>query len=215
MKTSPGGRYDLAALRPPEPDAGIHTPDADAVQTLQTLQRWCLAGSGPGGSPWWRLRALPTVEKRLSVAHLNQTSFTDDHAVQRLAAQLMLERDGSLQLQACRTLAGRLLLRLKTKAHDLMWWRRREPGDAWDSGYLRDGANGLQAMKQFLPRRATLLVVDCLEDGLTDAALVALSLDLQARQHSFAHPVRLLVLGPLPAALKADGATAVITSSAH
>ena len=215
MKPSFGARYDLAALRPPEPDAGIHTPDADAVQTLQTLQRWCLAGSGPGGSPWWRPQALPTVEKRLAVAHLNPTSFTDDHVVQRLGAQLMLERDGSLQLQACRTPAGRLLLRLKTKAHDLMWWRKRQPVDAWDSGCVRASTDGLRAMKQFLPRRATLLVVDCLKDGLADATVMALWMDLQARQHRFAHPVRLLVLGPLPAAMAAHSATEIVFSNAQ
>ena len=70
-------------------------------------------------------------------------------------------------------------------------------------------------MKKFLPRRATLLVGGCLQDCPTDATLVALLLDLRARQHRFAHPVRLLVLGPFPAALKAGGAIAVITSSAQ
>ena len=35
MKTSPGARYDLAALRPPEPDAGIHVALWLDLQALQ------------------------------------------------------------------------------------------------------------------------------------------------------------------------------------
>ena len=35
MKTSPGARYDLAALRPPEPDADIHVALWLDLQALQ------------------------------------------------------------------------------------------------------------------------------------------------------------------------------------
>lgn len=204
MRTSAGARYDLLALRPPAPGSGLTAPDAEAAQVLRALQHWCLAGSGPGGCPWWRPRAMPAVQTRLAVAHLDIAARAGDGTPQRLTAQLMLERDGSLQLQARRTAAGRLALRARTKVHDLMWWRARQPSDPWDSGYVRDSAGGLQALTRFQPRRATLLVVDRLE-GLADDALVALWLDLRARQHRFAHPVRLLVLGPLPPALQAAG----------
>ena len=35
MKTSPGARYELAALRPPDPDAGIHVALWLDLQALQ------------------------------------------------------------------------------------------------------------------------------------------------------------------------------------
>lgn len=184
-----GARYDLAALRPPAPCSG--NPDPDPA-TWQHLQRWCQEGSGPGGSPLWAPRALPSVEQRLSVAQLR---CDDAGTASRLAAQLMLERDGSLQLLACNTAMSQLALRLKTRLHDLMWWRQRQPSDPWDSGYVIDTPAGVQALSRFMPRRATLLVAAHMAPDTLSAVLD----DLHSRQARFACPVRVLVLGPMPA----------------
>ena len=197
MKLSLGARYNLDALRPPDPGTGLPAPDAAAAKALHALRCWCLTGSGPGNTPWWRPLALPAVQTRLALTHLDAARANGFSPPQSLAAQLMLDLDGSLLLLACRTPTGRWALRLKTKAQDMMWWRPRQPADAWDCGCVRDTAAGLLALARFVPRRATLLVVDGLTDA-TVATVATLWLALQARQHGFAHPVRVLVLGPTP-----------------
>lgn len=195
----PAARYDLAALRPPDAAGGADRPDPAA---WQALRQWCLDGSGPGTRPLWAAGRLPAVQQRLKVAHLQGR---DAAALSRLATQLMLERDGSLQLQACRTPAARLALRLRTVVNERLWWRARREADPWDSGHLRTTPAGLQAALHFQPRRATLLVAE----GLPAEALAGLLDSLQARQAGFACPVRLLLLlGELPEAVAAQ-ATAI------
>lgn len=184
----PAARYDLAALCPPDPGGGTATPDPAA---WQALRHWCLAGSGPGTRPPWAPRGLPAVQLRLKVAQL---LGPDARALSRLATQFMLERDGSLQLQACRTAPARLALRLQTLLHERLWWRPRQASDPWDSGHVRATPAGLQAAMHFMPRRASLLVAD----GLPADALAGLLQNLQSRQAGFTCPVRLLVLGPVP-----------------
>ena len=86
---------------------------------------------------------------------------------------------------------ARLRLRAATKLHDAMWWRARQPVDAWDSGYVIHTPAGLSALQVFAPRRATLVVAE----GLSAMQLLALVDALRARQASFKQPMRLLVLG--------------------
>lgn len=201
-------RFDLAALRPPDP---LPPGRAQALQqhpAWPALVRWCLQGCGPGHRPWWQPGALPAVDARFTVACLLGADAADRNA---LATALGLERDGSLQLQARATALGRLLLRLQTKWQDLQWWRMRQPTDAWDCGWLRDTPEGLQALASFQPRRATLVVAE----GLVATVLQVVLEDLCARQAGFAHPVRLLVLGasaPAPAWAAVDVQTLVLTA---
>jgi hypothetical protein len=162
-------RYDTAALRPPEPPAGEQLPASEnqpEPQAWAELQRWCLH-----------------EQARFSVKTLHGPSAP------ALARRLCLERDGSLQMQATSG-AGRVALRLKTKLHDLMPGRPRQPEDAWDSGYVIDTPAGLQALARFQPRRATLVVAQ----GLKADVLQAATEGLASRQNSLAQPVRLLVL---------------------
>lgn len=171
-------RYDLAALQPP--DAGLAPQAAAALgrPALRTLRAWCLAGSSP-------------LKTRLAVAVLEGGNVA---SARTLVQTLCLERDGSLQLLACRGAAGRLALRLKTKLHDLALWRERQPSDPWDAGFLPGTAAGLQALAHFEPRRPTLLVAQ----GLSTPALRATCALLHARQRHYRHAVRLLLVPAQP-----------------
>jgi hypothetical protein len=190
-------RFDLAALHPPAPLPArqVRHPGQDHA-AWPALQRWCLAGAGPGTRPFWRPGSAPAIGEHCTVAALTDA----DLATQRALAQaLCLERDGSLQLQACCTAFSRLQLRAATKLHDAMWWRARQPANAWDCGYVIDTPAGLQALARFVPRRATLVVAE----GLSIDVLRTVAAGLQARQAQFAHAVRLLVIGadPMPPGL--------------
>ncbi|MDO9073473.1 MAG: hypothetical protein Q7U73_09410 [Rubrivivax sp.] len=181
-------RFDIAALRPPAalPAGQVRHPAQDHPG-WPALHRWCLDGAGPGTRSFWSPASAPTIGLRFAVA----TLVGADIATQRALSQaLCLERDGSLQMQACHTW-GRLQVRGATKLHDAMWWRARQPTDAWDCGYVIDTPGGLQALARFVPRRATLMVAD----GLPPQALATVAAGLQARQAQFTHAVRLLAIG--------------------
>lgn len=201
-------RFDLAALRPPAPLPAAQTchPAQDHA-AWPALHRWCLAGSGPGTRPFWSPGRAPAIEERFAVAALAGVDLATQRA---LAHALCLERDGSLQLQACRTAWGRLQLRAATKLHDALWWRERRPDDAWDCGYVIDTAAGLQALARFVPRRATLLVAD----GLSAQTLGVVAHGLFSRQALFAHALRLLILGVGADAMPAGAAVTFISAPA-
>ena len=183
-------RFYGAALRPPAPlPPGQLRHPAQDHPAWAALRQWCLAGSGPGTRPFWSPAAAPAIEQRCTVAVL---AGGEPEAATALAHALCLERDGSLQLQACRSAGARLRLRLAAKLHDTLWWRERQPADAWDSGTIIATPQGLQALARFTPRRATLLVADDLPAG----ALLTVMADLHARQSQLAQPLRLLVLKP-------------------
>ena len=167
-------RFDTAVLVPPVPleDARLGDPRA-----WQALQDWCLA-----------------AEPRVSIATLKGEEAA------ALANLLCLERDGGLQMQARGSAGGRMALRLKTKLHDVMWWRAREPADAWDCGTLITTDAGLLALSRFQPRRATLIVVA----GSASATLKRVIEALDQRSDRFAHCVKLLVLGEMVAGMSVD-----------
>lgn len=173
-----GARYDLAALQPPNAAFAVMARAARGRPVWRSLRRWCLAGT-----------QAPSL--RLSVAVLEHADARRAHA---LAHALCLERDGSLQLLGCRSAAERLALRLKTKLHDVMPGRQRQPTDAWDAGLLPGTASALQALARFEPRRATLLVAL----GLPVPTLRAICALLHARQPFFDQPVRLLLVPGAP-----------------
>lgn len=182
------GRYDEAVMRPPERPAQAVPPAAWA-----TLQDWCFEGAGPGGAPFGRPGALPSVQQRFAVA---QWSGPDSVAE---AWALML--DGSDQLDALSGRFNKLLLKLRVKLDDGCWWRHRQPRDPWDAGHLIDGDSAShQLQKQFLPRRATLLLAGAMAPSRLAANLAA----LQQRIPLFRHPVRVLCLAaaPLPDGLQ-------------
>ncbi len=173
-----GARYDLAALRPPEPGYAAQAAAAQGRPAWRALRAWCLAGSSP-------------LNAQLTVAVLEGGDATSTHL---LVQALCLERDGSLQMLACRGAGGRLALRLKTKLHDVTPWRALQPGDAWDAGFLSGTDAGLQALARFQPRRATLLVAQ----GLSTPALRATCALLHARQRHYGHALRLLLVPAKP-----------------
>ena len=173
-----GARYDLAALQPPDPAFAPRAAAAQRHPSWHALRAWCLQGASP-------------LSARMTVAVLESKDATGAHI---LAQTLCLERDGSLQLLACRGVTGRLMLRLTTKLHDMSVWREHEPGDAWDAGFVRASAAGLQALARFQTRRSTLLVAH----GLDIPALRAVCALLHARQRHSAHALRLLLLPAAP-----------------
>jgi hypothetical protein len=175
-----GARYDLAALQPPDPAYASVALAAPRRPAWRALRRWCLAGLGKPALP-----GLP-----LTVAVLEPAPGPGQAETHALAQALCLERDGSLQLLACRSAAERLALRLKTKLHDITPGRALQPGDAWDAGLLPGTAEALQALARFEPRRPTLLVAL----GLPAPAMRAICALLHARQTHFQRPVRLLLV---------------------
>ena len=182
-------RYDGAVMRvePPAAVARPAGPLSDAQQvTWKRLHAWCFAGAGDGRSPFWRPGALPRVEQRFAVATLAQGPDAD---LQQLVEAFSRHLDGSDQLAAAGGALAGLLLRLRVKRNDALWWRARQASDPWDCGYL---IGTPEALRRFQPRRATLLVAD---DSLPDAALLEALHILQTRSAGFRHPVRLLVLG--------------------
>ena len=174
-----GARYDLAALQPPDAAYARIARSAQRREAWRSLRQWCLAGLGTGGQPG----------AALAVAVLEHAA-RDRAQAHALAQALCLERDGSLQLLACRSRAERLALRLKTKLHDITPGRQPLPTDAWDAGLLPGTADALQALARFEPRRPTLLVAL----GLPIPALRAICALLHARQMHYDRPVRLLLV---------------------
>ena len=165
-------RFDAAVMRvgPPRTIAGAAAP----ASVRMRLDAWCFAGIGDGHDPVWRPFTVATL---LGGGEAERASLVE--AVSR-------HLDGSDQLAAGGAFAG-LLLRLRVKCHDAMWWRARQAADSWDCGHLLGESAALQ---RFEPRRATLLVAD----GVADAALREAVHILRARSAAFHHPVRLLVL---------------------
>lgn len=182
-------RFDGAVMRVEPP----HTVDSTAVplnaaqQAIWArLHAWCFVGAGDGRSPFWRPGALPRVEQRFTVATLaNGPDAERAPLVEAFARHL----DGSEQLAAAHGALAGLLLRLRVKRDDALWWRARQPSDPWDCGHLIGEPHALQ---RFQPRRATLMVADA---SLNDAALHEAVHVMQTNSARFHHPVRLLVVG--------------------
>ncbi len=164
-------RYDGAALCPP---AAVGPVPESAEPLLDGLRLWCLDPPAAGS-----VLAIATLQGE------------DAAGLSHLATWLCLERDGSLQLEACSSTTARWRLRLGTKLREALWWRQRQPQDPWDSGHLRDGNPGLQALARFEPRRATLIVAE----HLAPATLQLAIRHLEERARLQTLPLRLLVVG--------------------
>lgn len=190
-------RYDSAAMRV-EPAAGPavaaqSAPSGHEPADSLALAAWCSAGAGPGGGSFWRPGLPPRLEKRFTVA---VWSGGDLAAIARVVERFSRQLDGSDQLREAGGALGGLLLRLRVKLNDVMWWRARQPSDPWDCGYLVCEPSVRQALSRFQPRRATLMVADTWPADALQQAIESLS----AQSPGFQHPVRLLVTGSeLPA----------------
>ncbi len=82
-----------------------------------------------------------------------------------------------------------LALRLRVKLADALPARWRPADAPWDAGYLADDPAVRAALRQFRPRRPTLIVSDPMPEAALQASLEA----LHAAAPGFARPVRLLV----------------------
>lgn len=180
-----------ASFSPEAPSVGIAMLDPEQARAFQALHGWCFVGAGSGRSPFGRPWAMPSVERRCSVAVL-----TGDSAVRRslVAEALCRELDGSLLLAACSSRVAGLALRLRVKLADATWWRTRREADPWDSGYLRADSNVTGALAGFAPRRATLIVMLEPSDDLLGAVIAQLGV----RSAGFRHPLRLLIVAATP-----------------
>jgi hypothetical protein len=163
-------RYDGDALRPFDPAS---TPQACG---WPALMRWCPAGA-------------PARTPSLAVATCDAPDR--EHAALQAAAW-GLQLDGTRRLLAGGAAAG-ALLRLRVKAQDAASALSGRPHGVWDSGLLCDTPLAWQALSRWVPRRATFVLVHA-APALPGALQV-----LATRSQGFAHPVRLLVLGRLPA----------------
>ena len=202
-------RYDNETLRVeawPSGDFGLRgagPPGETQSKAWKELHPWCFAGTGTGASPFWRPWALPQVPQPLAIAVLTgSTGVGKSH----LAEALSRELDGSLQLAACAGRWAALRLRLRVKAQDCLWWRRRQPTDPWHSGYLVEDPAARRRLERFRPRRATLIVADELAPESLRKAIE----DLNSQRSDFRHPLRLLIVdAALPGTLglrwEADG----------
>ncbi len=182
-------RFDRAVLRvePPTPITPMTAAqDQAGTEAWARLHDWCFEGAGDGRSPLLQPWAVPKVERKLSALAF---AFEPAEDRARLIERFSRHLDGSDQLaRAGGALAG-LLLRLRVKRDDCLWWRARRPSDPWDCGYLIGSVEGLNGLQRFQPRRATLMVAD----GLDDATCREVLQILETRSAGFRHPVRVLV----------------------
>lgn len=136
---------------------------------------------------WAALQAWCFTDERFALAMLAQGPAAERAGLVEAFSRRL---DGSDQLAAAGGALAGLLLRLRVKGQDAMWWRQRQPSDPWDAGYL---IGEPQALRAFRPRRATLMVAE--EEGVDGAALSEAVQTLAANSAGFHQPVRLLVLG--------------------
>jgi hypothetical protein len=197
-------RYDRRALRvalPPPWGAGLSgVPPLASRASLPAWQRalvdWCWQGASAApaerpGAARQRFWQRPAVERPFGIALLRVgEDAARCAAALRSVEALSREFDGDAQLRASTRMSG-LLLRLRVKLQEAMWWRSVQPGDCWDCGYVGWDEEACAHMAAFVPRRPTLLVAVRLPADRLQRVLAA----LQARPQPFAFAVRLLVVG--------------------
>lgn len=185
-----GARFDRLALQAPATSEPVSKTLPAPPDLRRQMLAWCHAGDGPGNSPWWAPGALPEVQCRLAVAHLQAHDAT---LATTWADTLARQIDGSDRLDDCRGRPGAALaLRLGVKLADVAWWRHRRMTDPWDAGWARPAGQGPHRLgTAFAPRRATLILA-----ARTDADRLAPALSaLAARSPGLRHPVRWLWVG--------------------
>ena len=147
------------------------------------LVKACRLGAGPATRPW----AEPFGPTRIEWPF--GTFQVDDAEVARRAC---LQLDGSWWL-ADASVAGRMVIRAKALLADAAWWRALQAHDVWDAGFAPDPA----ALVGFVPRRATLIVIEGEPDGAGRQALDSLA----RRADALRRAIRVVVVGaPMGAA---------------
>lgn len=144
----------------------------------QALVAACRLGAGPATRPW----AEPFGHTRIEWPY---GSFQVDDA--EVARRACLQLDGSWWM-ADASVAGRLAIRAKALLTDATWWRALQPHDAWDAGFASDPG----ALMGFVPRRATLIVIEGEPDAEGRKALDSLARQADALRHA----IRVLIAGP-------------------
>jgi hypothetical protein len=173
-------RFDAARLQPvPLPADGRRHCEATA-----RLLAACRLGAGPATRPPWMPWAPPRIEWPYGVLHVA------DGAVARRAALLL---DGSWALADAGGAAARLAIRGRALWADVAWWRALQPTDAWDAGVALRPAD----LQGFVPRRATLIVVDA---ATLDADGVRALGGLEQAAWGWPRAVRVVVAGGAPPA---------------
>jgi hypothetical protein len=185
------------------PLAAINSQDGWHRQrrALDTLRLWLDAGAGDGfwGHVWPR---KPTTRRVPGWQPLALALLTGANGVGKSAMALHFAKQTAGCLQIDDSHEPRKAAwhdRLNTWSRTVLTWRRRRAGDPWDVGFLvpHDQAM-LEALRQWEPRRPTLLLIDEPSSAATECLKV-----LEARRHLFWHPVRVLLLDQaLPLALE-------------
>jgi hypothetical protein len=172
-------RFDSARLQPvPLPENGPRHCEVTA-----RLLAACRLGAGPATRPLWMPWEPARIEWPCGVLHVA------DAAVARRAALLL---DGGWAMADAAGSVGRLALRGRALAADAAWWRPLQPTDAWDAGVAPQPA----ALQGFVPRRATLIVIDAVT---LDGAGVRVLGQLEQAAWGWPRAVRVVVVGgPVP-----------------
>lgn len=153
-----------------------------AVQTrscarTQALVKACRLGAGPATRPWGQPFGPVRIEWPFG-------SFQVDDA--EVARRACLQLDGSWWM-ADASAVGRLTIRAEAILANAAWWRPLQEHDAWDAGFAPDP----RALHGFVPRRATLIVIEGEPDAEGRRAL-----DSLARQaDTLRRAIRVLIVG--------------------
>ena len=168
-------RFDTTRLQPVLPDqvSGRHCPGSLAVV------RTCRLGAGPATRPLLQPWVTPRIEWPFGVLHV-------PHADWARRACLLL--DGTWAMADAQGAAGRWRVRGAALAADVAWWRPLAAHDAWDAGF----AASATALQGFVPRRATLIVLDHV--ALDEAGARTLAA-LEQQAYSLPRAVRVLLVG--------------------
>ncbi len=168
MSAGLGARFNTRVLRvaPLRPLAEVQAAEA---APLSALRAWC----------------LEAPQQRLAVRAVESAPGLD---LARALEALQRELDGDFQLRALAPGWPRLALRLRVKLADAVPARWRPAGAPWDAGYLADDPAVRAALRQFRPRRPTLIVADPMPADAWRASLDALN----AAAPGFTRPVRVL-----------------------
>ena len=164
-------RFDGVRLRAVAPAA----VGARRCARSDALVAACRLGAGPATRSWPFGPAR--IEWPFGVLQV------DDAEVARRAC---LQLDGSWWL-ADASAPGRIAIRLRALVADLAWWRPLQAGDAWDAGFAADAA----ALAGFVPRRATLIVIEGEPDEAGCRALDSLG----RRADELQRALRVVVVG--------------------
>lgn len=168
-------RFDAARLRPVDP--GSVGPRQ--CQHSRTLVDACRLGAGPTTRPLLQPWVVPRIEWPFGVFHVRRPDA---------AYRACLQLDGSWAMADVGGALGRWRMRAAALAADAAWWRPLAADDAWDAGV----AHSLVRLKDFRPRRATLIVV---EHSPLDGEGLAVLAALEQQAWRWPRAVRVVLVG--------------------